>query len=86
MNRRFVVALGSHEVPKEPFGRVTRFVFDVDTDAVRDYVMFEGRDTDTPWPAVVISELLAELTLWAQREEFISSLPRTMPRLAGSAS
>jgi hypothetical protein len=66
--------LTSCEIPKESRGRITRFVIDVDTDAVADYVMFDANDSSAPWPVAIISEMVDELSEWARREDMTARL------------
>lgn len=59
---RFVSHVEVAHMPKVPRGRSIRVVFDLDVDAIRDYVMFDSKDRAEPWPVGVIAELYAVLS------------------------
>jgi len=63
-----------HPKPGEYGGRITRFTIDVDIDAVHDYIFYESKAKDEPWPVAVVDEIIEQMTEWAGGEEFVARL------------
>lgn len=74
-DRKFVTKLESAMMPnQEGSGRTLRIVIEVDMNAVRDYVMFDGKGSDMPWTGKVIEEMLGALAEIARHESIVHAM------------
>jgi hypothetical protein len=64
-----VTMVSTAMIPREPVGKYTRLVIDIDDYAVRDYIAFDAKGSSDPWPLKVIQELADVLMEWAGSEE-----------------
>lgn len=71
--RQFVSNVTRMTIPNTgaPYGRIERFVIDVDMNAVREYVM-TGQGAE-PWPDAVFGEILDSLYKMAQGVQFLET-------------
>lgn len=69
----FVSGISHVYIPKGPAGgRLTRVTFDIDMDAVHEYVYHERSPAREPWSLKVADELIEKLTELAQNDEMVA--------------